>query len=31
MVYVADKAIYKWNAALHTYMCVANNTEWTVI
>lgn len=31
MVYVADKAIYKWNAATRTYMCVANNTEWTII
>lgn len=31
MVYVADKAIYKWHAATRTYMCVANNTEWTSI
>lgn len=31
MIYIADKAIYKWNATLHTYICVANNTEWTTI
>lgn len=31
MVYVADKAIYKWSAATRTYECIANNTEWTII
>lgn len=31
ILYTADRAIYKWNAATRTYMCVANNTEWTTI
>lgn len=30
-LYAADRAIYKWNAAARTYMCVANNTKWTTI